>query len=60
MERIEIQTEGEGFYDLTEHIQNIPIPPTGIMTIFCPHTSCALTINEAYDPHGLFTAEQDV
>jgi len=22
----------------------------GILTVFCPHTSCGLTINEGYDP----------
>ena len=48
-----IQTSGEGLYNVTENVQeaiqsqNIT---SGIATIFCLHTSCALTINEAYDP----------
>ena len=51
MEKLQIETQGEGFYDITEQIcASISLHEDGILTIFCPHTSCALTINEAYDP----------
>ena len=51
MHKITIQTNGEGFYDVTKQIKSqIDVRKSGLLTIFCPHTSCALTINEAYDP----------
>ena len=41
-----------GFHLITREIlQQLPaLPKTGIMNIFCKHTSCGLSINENYDP----------
>ena len=51
MHKITIQTDGEGFYDVSDQIKSeIGTTQSGFLTVFCPHTSCALTINEAYDP----------
>ena len=48
---LEFQTNGEGFYDITNRvIGNIESIDSGILTLYCPHTSCAITMNEAYDP----------
>lgn len=47
-------TEGEKFYNITEKVNkevlalNPQLKP-GILHLFLTHTSCALTINEAYD-----------
>lgn len=51
---LEINTNGENFYEITnlatsalsQQQGNIK---SGIMYLFIPHTSCALTITEAYD-----------
>ena len=51
MNEMQIETNGEGFYEITDRIQSqMSGTDSGILTIFCPHTSCAITINEAYDP----------
>ena len=51
---IQIQTSGEGFYRITDRIHQelnkISPSGNGILTVFCPHTSCGLAINEDYDP----------
>ncbi len=41
-----------GFHLITGDImrQLPPLPQTGILNLFCKHTSCGLTINEACDP----------
>lgn len=51
------QTKGEGFTDITFAIQEklkkellSKTDQNGLLNIFIKHTSCALTINEAYDP----------
>lgn len=56
-------TEGEGFTDITFAIQEVlkeklltKPDQNGLLNIFVKHTSCALTINEAYDP----SANQDL
>jgi secondary thiamine-phosphate synthase enzyme len=52
------KTSGENFYDITsslnlffqkEVIPNFK-PTSGVLHLFLQHTSCALTISEAYDP----------
>jgi secondary thiamine-phosphate synthase enzyme len=51
METLKINTQGEGFYEITDKLKALAATASSeILTIFCPHTSCALTINEAYDP----------
>lgn len=52
MVEIKIETRGEQFYSITKEIESaikIPDNSNGVLTIYCPHTSCALTINENYD-----------
>ena len=52
---INIQTSGEKFYDITSLIKEklnsiLDGASSGVLHIFVKHTSCALTINESYDP----------
>ena len=52
------KTSGENFYDITSSLNSffqkevIPNfkPTSGVLHLFLQHTSCALTISEAYDP----------
>lgn len=53
--RLIIPTQGEQFYDITARVkdslelirgENL----SGLLNLFIQHTSCALTINESYDP----------
>lgn len=48
-----IKTYGERFYSITsevkEQLDKINIQ-SGTLLLFTPHTSCALCINESYDP----------
>jgi secondary thiamine-phosphate synthase enzyme len=54
--RIEVQTHGAGFIDVTAEIgiwltnQRIS---TGLLTLYCRHTSASLTIQENADPSVL-------
>jgi secondary thiamine-phosphate synthase enzyme len=50
-----IPTEGENLINITPQIQEklaalCQARPSGILYVFCTHTSCALTINEGFDP----------
>jgi secondary thiamine-phosphate synthase enzyme len=49
-----VNTSGEGFYDITESVKSsakeLINDKEGLFYIFTMHTSCALTINEAFDP----------
>lgn len=56
---IQIPTSGERFYSITEQVQNglhdhirevHPGAVSGVVHLFMPHTSCALTVSEAFDP----------
>jgi secondary thiamine-phosphate synthase enzyme len=56
---IALETAGERFYNLTPQIKNSLTAliessssnaTSGILHLFTTHTSCALTISEAYDP----------
>lgn len=54
MKTLTIQTSGERFYPVTDLIrQSLPEllshSKNGVLTIYCPHTSCGLTINESYE-----------
>ncbi|MEW6679950.1 MAG: secondary thiamine-phosphate synthase enzyme YjbQ [bacterium] len=42
-------TKREVFVDITEKIKE-EIDKDGIIYLFVPHTTCAITINEGYDP----------
>jgi len=51
-----INTNGEGFTDITFEIENWIKEEkvrTGLLLIFCKHTSCSLLINENADPNVL-------
>ncbi|MCB1119555.1 MAG: YjbQ family protein [Chlamydiia bacterium] len=50
MHTVTIPTSGEGFYSITDQLAEAITAPSGILHLFCPHTSCALTISEDYDP----------
>ena len=59
---VNIKTRGESLYEITNEIREAldklirNINPNGTLYLFIPHTSCALTINEAFDP----TAREDL
>ncbi len=43
----------EQFVDITEHVRHFVRATgwrTGVVVLFCPHTTCGLTINEGADP----------
>lgn len=50
---LSINTTGEGFYNITQELERAlgDLPSqNGALHVFCLHTSCALAINESYDP----------
>lgn len=51
--RISIETRGEGLYEFTGEVARF-VSRTGgdtaVLTLFCQHTSCSLTIQENADP----------
>ena len=52
-ETMVFKTTGEGFYEITRDVIQLVRQngiEDGVVTSFCLHTSCALTINEAFDP----------
>lgn len=50
---IEIRTNGEAFYEITESIKKLMLDGDGLLHLFLPHTSCALCISEAFDPTAI-------
>ena len=54
IEQVEItlKVKSRGFHLVTsETLSQLPkLPKTGIVNIFCKHTSCGLSINENADP----------
>jgi secondary thiamine-phosphate synthase enzyme len=51
--QIEIATRGQGIYEFTREIQSWLSghkPQTGLLTVFCQHTSASLLIQENADP----------
>src|SRR5438105_6131313 len=51
--QLRIQTRGKGFYEFTRDIENWirdKQARTGLLTIFCQHTSASLLIQENADP----------
>ena len=59
---LEVQTEGQGFCDITREAGAFLTEAgagTGLLTVFCRHTSASLAIQENADPdvqHDLLTA----
>lgn len=50
---VEIQTRGAGLYEFTHLVQRFMADAdvtTGILTVFCQHTSCSLLVQENADP----------
>jgi len=43
-------TEKSQFLNITRQVQAVVGSKNGVLTIFCPHTTAGLTINEAADP----------
>lgn len=56
MHQLNIQTHGERFYEITEEVRGlvkkISGSASGVFYLFNQHTSCALTISEAYAPEA--------
>jgi secondary thiamine-phosphate synthase enzyme len=51
--QLHVQTRGKGLYDFTREIQSWLVtqkPKTGLLTVFCQHTSASLVIQENADP----------
>jgi secondary thiamine-phosphate synthase enzyme len=51
--RIQIATHGKGLYEFTGEIESwlqTHKPHTGLLTVFCQHTSASLVIQENADP----------
>ena len=51
--RLRIRTSGRGFTDVTSHVRAFLAEhrcETGLMTVFCRHTSASLLIQENADP----------
>jgi secondary thiamine-phosphate synthase enzyme len=61
IKEILMKTNGEGFYSLTPSIKNLLKNHwphgNGVLTLFNTHTSCGLTINEAYAPEAALDLE---
>lgn len=52
--RLEVASSGKGLYDFTAPVVNWISKcgiQTGLLTLFCQHTSASLTIQENADPH---------
>lgn len=50
---IDLKTNGEGLYSITPQVQSTIKEAqieSGIVYLFCQHTSCALLVSEDYDP----------
>lgn len=51
--QLKIQTEREGFYNITSQVQKAVTDSgasSGLCVVFCPHTTAGITINENADP----------
>lgn len=48
---IKYKTKGPRFYPLSTVItENTNLSRSGVIYLFCPHTSCGLLLSEGYDP----------
>ena len=51
--RTAVQTRGPGLYDITAELEAFVLRSeagSGLVTAFCPHTSCSLLLQENADP----------
>ncbi len=55
-----LKPRNRGFHLVTSEVlaQLPPLPQTGLLNLFVQHTSCALSINENYDPSVRADMEQ--
>jgi secondary thiamine-phosphate synthase enzyme len=52
-EIVKIRSDGQGLYEITDRVVRWVAAQgleTGLLTLFCRHTSCSLTIQENADP----------
>ena len=50
---IQVQTRGAGLYEFTHAVEKFVAEAdiaTGVLTVFCQHTSCSLLVQENADP----------
>ena len=48
-----LSTERQGYYNITKTVREVIAESgvqSGLCVVFCPHTTCAITINENADP----------
>jgi secondary thiamine-phosphate synthase enzyme len=60
-EGLEIATRGRGFVEITDRVQRIVAASgihTGLVHVFCRHTSCSLCIQENADPSARHDMEE--
>ncbi|MHC5050823.1 MAG: YjbQ family protein, partial [Planctomycetota bacterium] len=58
-EWIEARTRGRGFFEITDRVRSVVAASgvdTGVVHVYCTHTSCSLCIQENADP----TARHDL
>ncbi|MEK9148590.1 MAG: secondary thiamine-phosphate synthase enzyme YjbQ [Candidatus Desantisbacteria bacterium] len=55
MKKIGLKTDRPcGFYDMTTKVESLLSPrDSGVIFLFCPHTTAGITINEGADPDVL-------
>jgi secondary thiamine-phosphate synthase enzyme len=50
---VQLQTRGAGLYEFTQTVERFVTEAdiaTGVLTVFCQHTSCSLLVQENADP----------
>ncbi|WP_243028261.1 secondary thiamine-phosphate synthase enzyme YjbQ [Thermus albus] len=50
MKAIRIPTPKEGLVNITRQVEEVLAGHTGLVYLFVPHTTCALTVQEGADP----------
>ena len=50
MRSIRVPTPKEGFVNITRQVEEVLEGHTGLVYLFVPHTTCALTVQEGADP----------
>jgi len=60
-EWVEVRTRGRGFFEVTERVRAAVAASgvtTGVVHVYCTHTSCSLCIQENADPSARHDLEQ--
>ncbi|MGQ9510966.1 MAG: secondary thiamine-phosphate synthase enzyme YjbQ [Thermaceae bacterium] len=50
MEVLQVTTPKEGFINITSKVESLLGGHTGLVYLYVPHTTCALTVQEGADP----------